>query len=83
MDCCTKKRLFMVMTSACACAAFGLLAISVATDYWLYTSDLQPNKNNGTKGVYKNHWSGLWRQCTVTGNLFSLYYNSQILYLTT
>lgn len=72
----------MVMTSACACAAFGLLAISVATDYWLYTSDLQPNKNNGTKGVYKNHWSGLWRQCTVTGNLFSLYYNSQILYLT-
>ncbi|XP_052070185.1 voltage-dependent calcium channel gamma-5 subunit-like [Mytilus californianus] len=68
MDCCTKKRLFMVMTSACACAAFGLLAISVATDYWLYTSDLQPSKNNGTKGVYKNHWSGLWRQCTVTGH---------------
>jgi hypothetical protein len=71
MDCCTKKRLFMVMTSTCACAAFGLLAISVATDYWLYTSDLQPIKGNSTKGTYTNHWSGLWRFCTVnTGKIF-------------
>ncbi|GFS01910.1 voltage-dependent calcium channel gamma subunit [Elysia marginata] len=40
MDCCTKRRLLTVMTSVCACAAFGLLCISVATDYWLFTREL-------------------------------------------
>ncbi|KAK3760669.1 hypothetical protein RRG08_010642 [Elysia crispata] len=58
MDCCTKRRLLTVMTSVCACAAFGLLCISVATDYWLFTKELIPKDatdseegaGNATKG---------------------------------
>lgn len=56
----------MVLTSACACAAFGLLAIGVSTDYWLFTSDLQKEEHNDTD-KYENHWSGLWRTCRVDG----------------
>lgn len=56
----------MVLTSACACAAFGLLAIGVSTDYWLFTSDLQKEELNDTD-KYENHWSGLWRTCRVDG----------------
>ncbi|RUS82730.1 hypothetical protein EGW08_009510, partial [Elysia chlorotica] len=51
-------RLLTVMTSVCACAAFGLLCISVATDYWLFTKELLPKDaanseeqaSNATKG---------------------------------
>lgn len=54
----------MIMTSACACAAFGLLSIAVATDYWLFTKDRQDIGNNVT---HKYYWSGLWRKCIVDG----------------
>ncbi|KAJ8319236.1 hypothetical protein KUTeg_004327 [Tegillarca granosa] len=62
MDCCNRKRILMIMTSACACAAFGLLSIAVATDYWLFTKDRQDIGNNVT---HKYFWSGLWRKCIV------------------
>ncbi|XP_076458420.1 voltage-dependent calcium channel gamma-7 subunit-like [Babylonia areolata] len=67
MDCCTKKRLLTSMTSVCACAAFGLLSIAVATDYWLFTSERKkdaPSGVNSTLGpVYIHVYSGLWRRC--------------------
>ncbi|XP_053392360.1 voltage-dependent calcium channel gamma-7 subunit-like [Mercenaria mercenaria] len=63
MDCCDRKRLLMVMTSACACAAFGLLCIAVATDYWLYTKEKLEEGVNGT--MYNRYWSGLFRKCKV------------------
>lgn len=65
MDCCSKKRLLMIMTSACACAAFGLLSIAVATDYWLFTMDRQKDTSNGS--AYDRFWSGLWRKCKIIG----------------
>ncbi|XP_076457716.1 voltage-dependent calcium channel gamma-7 subunit-like [Babylonia areolata] len=71
MDCCTKKRLLTSMTSVCACAAFGLLSIAVATDYWLFTSEKKKDaakENNGTAGAiyYLHGFSGLWHQCLYT-----------------
>ncbi|KAI8794028.1 hypothetical protein BgiMline_005925 [Biomphalaria glabrata] len=65
MDCCTKRRLLTVMTSVCACAAFGLLSISVATDYWLFTKEkAKETPGNKTVGAkYKCVYSGLWRRC--------------------
>lgn len=65
MERCSRKRLLMVMTSACACAAFGLLCIAVATDYWLYTFERKADTVNGT--FYTKYWSGLWRKCKVDG----------------
>ncbi|CAG5131525.1 unnamed protein product, partial [Candidula unifasciata] len=63
MDCCTKRRLLTVMTSVCACAAFGLLCISVATDYWLFTKE-KTKEAVGNKSVkYRSVYSGLWRKC--------------------
>lgn len=58
----------MVMTSACACAAFGLLCIAVATDYWLYTKEKLEESVNGT--TFNLFWSGLFRKCKVEGKNF-------------
>lgn len=60
----------MVMTSACACAAFGLLCIAVATDYWLYTQEKVEGGANGT--IYNRFWSGLFRRCKLDGKLLFL-----------
>lgn len=47
----------------CACAAFGLLCISVATDYWLFTKE-KSKETVGNKSVkYRSVYSGLWRKC--------------------
>jgi len=65
MDVCDRKRLLMVMTSACACAAFGLLCIAVATDYWLFTFERLEEGVNGT--THNNYTSGLFRKCKIDG----------------
>uniref|UniRef100_A0A0L8HKH5 Uncharacterized protein n=1 Tax=Octopus bimaculoides TaxID=37653 RepID=A0A0L8HKH5_OCTBM len=67
MDACGKKRLLMVMTSGCAGAAFGLLCIAVATDYWLFTSERIQDASYNTSAIYKRTYSGLWRKCERTG----------------
>ncbi|PVD38737.1 hypothetical protein C0Q70_01359 [Pomacea canaliculata] len=62
MDCCSKRRILTSMTSVCACAAFGLLCIAVATDYWLFTSE--KFSGNGTaRALYTHVYSGLWHKC--------------------
>ncbi|XP_052831847.1 voltage-dependent calcium channel gamma-5 subunit-like [Octopus bimaculoides] len=66
MDACGKKRLLMVMTSGCAGAAFGLLCIAVATDYWLFTSERIQDASYNTSAIYKRTYSGLWRKCERT-----------------
>lgn len=73
MECCSRKRLLMVMTSACACAAFGLLCIAVATDYWLYTLERKAETVNGT--FYTKYWSGLWRKCKVDGKSCNIFFS--------
>lgn len=67
MDCCGKKRLLMVMTSACSCAAFGLLCIAVATDYWLYTKEKVSERTFNRSAEYLRMYSGLWRTCVEAG----------------
>ena len=66
MDVCDRKRVLMVMTSACASAAFGLLCIAVATDYWLFTREKLDQDINGT-AIYNLYWTGLFRKCKVDG----------------
>ena len=61
MDCCTKKRLLTCMTSVCACTAFGLLSLAVATDYWLHTDEKVANATASM--VYNHVHSGLWTRC--------------------
>lgn len=56
----------MIMTSSCAGAAFGLLCIAVATDYWLYTSERVVDSSYNTSAIYKRTYSGLWRKCEHT-----------------
>ncbi|CAL1531570.1 unnamed protein product, partial [Lymnaea stagnalis] len=53
------------MTSVCACAAFGLLSISVATDYWLFTKEKTKETpgNKTATAKYRSVYSGLWRRC--------------------
>ncbi|KAK6169018.1 hypothetical protein SNE40_020149 [Patella caerulea] len=63
MDCCTKKRFLTVMTSFCAGAAFGLLAIAVGTDYWLYTKEQTTESEQNKTVFYRSVYSGLWRTC--------------------
>lgn len=66
MDCCSKRRILTSMTSVCACAAFGLLCIAVATDYWLFTSE--KFSGNGTaRALYTHVYSGLWHKCQYKG----------------
>ncbi|XP_041362224.1 voltage-dependent calcium channel gamma-5 subunit-like [Gigantopelta aegis] len=70
MDCCSKKRLLTIMTSVCACAAFGLLCIAVATDYWLYTRERlkkDSEYNTTIPATYRSVYSGLWRKCEDKG----------------
>ena len=69
MDVCDRKRVLMVMTSACASAAFGLLCIAVATDYWLYTKEKLDQDINGT-AIFNQYWTGLFRKCKVDGKCF-------------
>ncbi|KAK3583023.1 hypothetical protein CHS0354_005667 [Potamilus streckersoni] len=82
MDCCTKKRLLMVMTSGCACAAFGLLCIAVATDYWLYTLEKQVVEDVNGTAIYNKFWSGLWRKCSVNSQFPSKLNCTYIKYFT-
>lgn len=72
MDYCDRKRLLMVMTSACACAAFGLLCIGVATDYWLFTREKHGEGLDGKNITYKEYWSGLFRKCKLTGTYINV-----------
>ena len=61
MGCWGKKKLLVIMTSLCACAAFASLCIAVATDYWLYAIEKIKHPNGSVS--YNKTFSGLWRQC--------------------
>ncbi|CAE1264220.1 CACNG5 [Acanthosepion pharaonis] len=81
MDVCGKKRLLMIMTSSCAGAAFGLLCIAVATDYWLYTSERVVDSSYNTSAIYKRTYSGLWRKCEHTGEYLPASHSSYCCYI--
>ena len=75
MDFCDRKRLLMIMTSACASAAFGLLCIAVATDYWLFTMEKLDEDINGT-AYFNMYWTGLFRKCKVDCKFLFLSFSS-------
>ncbi|XP_013415378.1 voltage-dependent calcium channel gamma-5 subunit-like [Lingula anatina] len=58
---CGRKRFLMVLTSLCASTAFAFLSMGVATDYWIYMTEIVTGCNQTE--VTKSTHAGLWKKC--------------------